>query len=647
MTIQPLPRNSQGPQCSNLQPGHAPLPQTQVPPDEVVAGAVLQTKIGLDGREEIYQGILSATESAVCEGSPLAAMADRPLTDLTDQELRSLFGDQADRMKDLGQSQPELTGNQVLPFLKHPNVLDRVSDLLENRPDLLWEDLVHAGPDGKVRLDPALQSETSRELLKSRSDIHPAELARMSARFQDELGDEKQAKAAQNRALNHLQEHSDARPEQLSAQAFAPTRINPRDLPDFADKPISEMTEAELTRLFGNQSAKIKEIGQLRPGVTGTQIFPLHQDVKDLESIKELFEKRPDLEWGDLVKVGSDGKTRVDPSATDATSRELLLVRQDVKPIELTQMAAIFVDELRDPALAETARRKALALLKERTDVKPQELAVLMQTLVRGQDGNAGMSAAAAVDMFDSSARLLTTRRDLKVEDATKVAHSVLGMAGKKDSQSGLRSATAMSEAVDTLIVRQDLGAESIAQLTHTMGRSFPGQDEGSSADRHLAFSKGLGLLRQIPGMDPGTIGVMMQKAAEGPPPRKGIRLLQAFDTFSQGVVSGRANMEWMRDPLARPDPTGQKKRDGEIVLDKYGNEKGDTEDRPKLAAHQAASGSQTEPERRPGERESEASGQEGLKPAEPGGAGPEAAGPTEELDPQARRQPNQEPGGN
>lgn len=66
------------------------MAQAQVPPDEVRAGAVLQAKIGLDGREEIYQGILSAPEGAVCEGSALAAMADRPLTDLTDQELREI-----------------------------------------------------------------------------------------------------------------------------------------------------------------------------------------------------------------------------------------------------------------------------------------------------------------------------------------------------------------------------------------------------------------------------------------------------------------------------------------------------------------------------------------------------------------------------
>jgi len=639
VTIQPLPGNSQEIQYSNLQSGPAPVAQTQVPPDEVRAGAVFQAKIGLDGREEVYQGILSGPEGAVCEGSSLAAIADRPLTDLSDQELRSLFGDQADRMRDLGQLQPGLTGSQVLPFLMRPKVLDSVSELLESRLDLEWQDLVQVGPDGKVRLDPALTNETSRELLKSRPDIHPAELARMAARFQDELGDEGQA-----RALNHLQEHSDARPEQLSAQAFAATRIDARDLPDFADKPISEMTEAELTRLFGTQSARVKEIGQLKPGITGAQVFPLRLDVEGLENLQELFEKRPDLEWGDMVKVGSDGQTRIDPSATDASSRELLLVRQDVKPIELTRMAAIFVEELRDPALAETARKKALALLKERSDVKPQELGALMQTLVRGQDGNAGMSAAAAVDMFNSSAHLLTTRRDLKVADVTKVAHSVLGLAGKKDPKSGLRSATAMSEAVDTLILRQDMGAESIAQLTQTVNQGFPGQDEGSSADRHLAFSKGLGLLRQVPGMDPGTIGIMMQKAAEGPPPRKGIRLLRAFDTFSQGVLSGRANMEWMRDPLARPDPAGQRQRDGEIVLDKSGNGRDDAEDRPKVAPHQAAHGSRTEPERTPGARDSQAHGSHGRTLAEAGApvlegrADPGAEGPTDEVGPQARR---------
>ncbi len=490
-------------------------------------------------------------------------------------------------------------------------------------------------PPDEVRADAVLQAKIS---LDGREEAYQAIL---SAEGVD--GQEPSPAEAADKPLADL---TDAELRGLSGdQAFAPTRINPRDLPDFADKPVSEMTEAELTRLFGNQSAKVKEIGQLRPGVTGTQIFPLQKDVEGLESIKELFQKRPDLEWGDLVKVGSDGKTRIDPSATDQTSRELLKVRQDVKPIELTRMAAVFVEELRDPALAETARKKALALLKERPDVKPQELAGLMQTLVRGQNGNAGMSAAAAVDMFNSSARLLTTRRDLKVEDATKVAHSVLGMAGKKDSKSGLHSATAMSEAVDTLIVRQDMGAEGIAQLAQTMNQKFPGQDEGSSADRHLAFSKGLSLLRQVPGMDPGTIGIMMQKASEGPPPRKGVRLLQAFDTMSQGVISGRANMELMRDPLARPDPKGQKKRDGEIVLDKYGNEKGDAEDRPKVAAHQAAHGSRTEPERTPGEQESGAAGREGSKPARQeapgldGGPGSEAGGSAEELDPQARRQ--------
>lgn len=407
--------------------------------------------------------------------------------------------------------------------------------------------------------------------------------------------------------------------------------------PAFADKPLSEMTDEELRKLFGDQADKMKQLGQRQPTLTGSQVLPLKKDEAELENIQKLLETRPDLNWDDLVKVGADGKTRIDPSVTDGTSRELLGARQDVKPLDLTQMAASFHNELRDPGLAESARKKALNLLRERPDVKPQELTGLMQTLVRGQNGNAGQSAAAAVDMFDSSARLLTTRRDLGVQDANKVAASVLSMGGKKDEKSGLRSAMAMSEAVDTLSVRQDMGAEGITQLSQTMNQRFPGQDESSSADRHAGFSKGLNLLRQVPGMDAGTIGTMMQKASEGPPPRKGEKLLQAFDTMSHGVTSGRANMELMRDPLAHPDPKGGQKRDGEIVLDKNGNEKGDAGDKPPVAAHQAAYGSKAETEK-PGGPEAdkqEPTGQAGQPP----GAPAEQAGADPGQDAQRQRQ--------
>lgn len=417
-----------------------------------------------------------------------------------------------------------------------------------------------------------------------------------------------------------------------------------KEPPPFADKAVSDMTDAELHQLFGDQADRIKQIGQRQPGLTGTQVLPLARDAAELETVQGMLESRPDLNWSDLVKVGADGKTRVDPSVTDGTSRELLLNRQDVKPIELTQMAASFHAELRDPGLAEAARKKALNLLRERPDVKPQELTGLMQTLVRGQNGNAGQSAAAALDMFDSSARLLTARRDLGVQDANKLASGVLGMAGKKDDKSGFRSSMAMSEAVDTLIVRQDMNAEGIVQLTHTMNQKFPGQDEGSAGDRHSAFSKGLSLMRQVPGMDAGTIGTMMQKASDGPPPRKGVRLLQAFDTMSHGVLAGRANMELMRDPLANADPRGERRRDGEIVLDKYGNEKGDAQNRPTLAAHQAPFGSQVEPEKPggPAADKQEPTGQAGQAPgapAEDGANRPPDAGADLGQDPQRQRQ--------
>ena len=640
MTIQPFPTGSQGIPTQGTQPRQASaVGAGPVASDEMRAEATLQARIGLDGGKDAFEGSLAAPVTA--EPETLPSPADRALSEMSSSELQDLFGDQAGAMKELSRLRPDLKGSQLLALQGRGEDLENLAVLLDSRPDLGFDDLVKVGEDGKAHLDPCVRDEASRDLLSVRTDLNPSDLAQMKARFRAELGDAGQADQAHAKALALLEERSGLKPEEVSGLSLAPTIVNAGNkLPAFAEKPISEMTEEELSRLFGHQAPKMKELGALRPGVTGVQAKPLAKDDAELDSLLELFKRRTDIEWDDVVKVGLDGKTRVDPSATDDTSRELLCVRPDLKPLELTKMAASFAEELRDPALAETARRKALALLKERTDVKPAELTQLMQTLVRGQNGNAGMSAAAALDMFDSSARLLTTRRDLGVADADKMAHSVLGMAGKKDSQSGLRSAQAFSEAVDTLIVRQDMGAEGITQLCQTMNQRFPGQDEGSSADRHSAFSKGLSLLRQVPGMEPSTIGTMMQKGAEGPPPRQGIRLLQAFDTMSQGVLSGRANMELMRDPLARPDPEGKKKRDGEIVLDKHGNEKTDLPEGPKLSAHQAPQGSHARPETPASGERSGAPGTEGQRQAPEGQEGV-AEDP---LAPQARPQDRPRP---
>lgn len=588
MTIQPF---SGGTPVAHGQalPGKKPLeaaPPVDQAPSQAQAHVAIQSLLGLDEREEAYKGILSTPEGPQSAGgvdpNNPPDFAGKAISEMDDRELQRLFGPRAPMIRELGQAQPYLTGAQVLPLQGNPKVLNGVFEMLASNPDLEWEDLVSNGADGRPKVHASVLDGASRAGMIDRGE-------------------------------------------------------KPQD-PDFIEKPIADMTEEQVKKLFGDQATKVREMGQRQPGLTGTQVLPLKKDVSELEGVANMLEKRPDLTWGDVVKVGNDGKTRVDPSVTDGPASELMAARQDLKPIELTQMAAAFHQELRDPGLAEAARKRAIGLLKERPDIKPQELTGLMKTLVRGQDGNAGNSPAAAVDMFNSSARLLTERKDMNVKDAERVGKSVLSMAGKKDPKSGMRSATAMSEAVDTLVVRKDMGADGIDQLAKTMNQRLPGQDESSSQDRHAGFSKGLSLMRQVPGMDAGTIGTMMQKASDGPPPRKGVKLLQAFDTMSQGVVNGRANMELMRDPLANPDPKGQKKRDGEMVLDKHGNEKGDAEDRPKVQAHQAAQGSKVEHEApaRPGQQPGQAgqpgradqqgqagqAGQAGQQPGHPDEAG-------------------------
>jgi hypothetical protein len=44
--------------------------------------------------------------------------------------------------------------------------------------------------------------------------------------------------------------------------------------------------------------------------------------------------------------------------------------------------------------------------------------------------------------------------------------------------------------------------------------------------------------------MDAQGVGTMFKKAAEGPPPQKGDKLVQAFDSAAGDVMSGRTNLQ-------------------------------------------------------------------------------------------------------
>lgn len=180
----------------------------------------------------------------------------------------------------------------------------------------------------------------------------------------------------------------------------------------------------------------------------------------------------------------------------------------------------------------------------------------------------------------------MTTRHDIGVQDVGRMSDAVAQLGGKKDDQSGMKIANAFSQGADFLISRPGSSVNDVVNLAGTIKQRVPGQ-EGADADNRFAlFGQSMQLMKDMPQMTPDGVAALIEKSSEGPPPRQGQDLVNAFNTQSTNLLNGRANVGLATDRLHRPDAQGQRRQDGEILMDKNGREKGATG--PALTAQQA-----------------------------------------------------------
>ncbi len=153
-----------------------------------------------------------AAGAPVATQTPVAGIdPDTPLSELSTAKLED-YG-----LTELAANRPATTFGEVRPLLGKAETLDHITDILSTRSDLMVGDFVSRTRDGKIRIDPSLYDDGSRELLTNqRTDLHPNQLSEMRGTFAAQLRNPAMASAASDKAMDLLAVRTDIQPEQAS-----------------------------------------------------------------------------------------------------------------------------------------------------------------------------------------------------------------------------------------------------------------------------------------------------------------------------------------------------------------------------------------------------------------------------------------------
>lgn len=313
---------------------------------------------------------------------------------------------------------------------------------------------------------------------------------------------------------------------------------------DVASKTGTNVTDAELQRLFGQDAPAVRQMLNARSDLRVGDLLPLRKDRDGLHSLSDLLTHRSDVKLGDVLSRSADGKVHLDPTVRDGASREFLYTRTDVKPGELTGLRRSLARQFDNPAMARQAYTKSLELLKTRTDLRPDDVGGLITrlgTAVKGTKAGGGPEGAAAMfDMFDKSTKLLTTRTDLNTDDVGRLVDATAKGFGGKDGGNGLSNMRdAFSSATELMQNREGMSVRNVTDVMDTVDQHFGGDGDNKAS----AFQKAATLMSRVHQVDGQGVATMLKKSAEGPPAQAGDKLLQAFDNTASDVATGKTSL--------------------------------------------------------------------------------------------------------
>lgn len=335
----------------------------------------------------------------------------------------------------------------------------------------------------------------------------------------------------------------------MQAQAASPlTGQAPAETPPAgisAQTRLSDLKAEDLSALGG--SSALESLASTQGDLTVAEAMPLIRNPQAMESIAEILAKRPDLEVSDFVSRDMEGRVRIDPSYKDEETMKFLLEREDISPSEMSTMRENFTRQFRDPIMGKMATEKGIELMKQRPDLRPDDITKLMEQMGRatgmtGQNGATDQSAAgSALDMFDSASRLLTKRSDLQPEGVIELAKSVGSLGSPDDPNRAMRVAGGFDAAVKALEKNPLRQPEDMSRLAGVIGQNFKGQDENAAGARMNAFNTAAKMMGENPEVNADSINQVLTQAKKSNP-KKNNRpqgLSGTLNDVAAGVSSG------------------------------------------------------------------------------------------------------------
>ena len=324
------------------------------------------------------------------------------------------------------------------------------------------------------------------------------------------------------------------------------------------EKRLSDLKPDELAKLGGGSA--LETLAQAQGSLTIGEARPLLNNKPALESIAGLMSERSDLKVSDFVSRVPKGKVMTDPSYKDPEAMEFLKERQDVTPSEVSSMRANFTKKFKNPRMGKEASKKAIALMKKRPDLKPEDAGKLMDSLgsaVGMDDGkktqgqNPEAAGQAALDMFDSASKILTKRPDMDPSRVGELANSVGKLGSPKDKNRPAQVAEGFESAAKSLEQNPLREPEEMSSLASTIGDNFRGQDEKSGAAKMNAFKSSSKMLGEQSHMNADTVNGFLQQAKKQNPKigdasgGKGAqKLAGALGDMAAGVSNGTVSAQ-------------------------------------------------------------------------------------------------------
>ncbi|MDQ7825291.1 MAG: hypothetical protein RDV48_20995 [Candidatus Eremiobacteraeota bacterium] len=424
----------------------------QVRPGLAAAESSLQVLFLRDSVDRRFQGYHGIIAAEYADA--LDARRDAP----SDGELRMLFGAWSGEISSLLKSRSDVKIGDLARLSHRPDLLAKVLSTLNSRPDLPFASLMHKNCEGKLSLD----------------------MTELDTGF---------------RVMSNLENEA----------------------------PIEKYRDEDLELIFGMQGKMVRDFLTARKDIRLNEIIAVRNDKRGLPELCRLLAERRDFAIGDVLHRSPDGTVSITWSVSDDISREIMGTRRDVKPKELSRLFAYLVKAFDgNPQMARRAYLHTAKLLKQRSDISPDSVGRMVSRMsdqlemVRPQGPMAGrLMNATKLEMIESSAELLSTRRDLGTDDMTRLSESMITSFGDKNDAFSLRRiGKGFKNAAEMLRKRPDAGIGQVQSLLCTLDFAVPGRNRYAMENKASLFGTVSKALAAKPYLQPEQVqGLIFNKA--------------------------------------------------------------------------------------------------------------------------------------